>query len=77
MTNNLPTEQQSHSSNTFNIPKKRFKPEQPLPSQFLSRNNSTSSYVELDGEYFSNGVNQYTIRFLKKMTESNASIITE
>lgn len=60
---------------TINIlPHKRHRPDITIPPQPLSRNTSTSSYVDRNEEYLSNGMNQFTIQFLRRMAESNKSM---
>jgi hypothetical protein len=54
------------------LPQKHLKQESTIPSQPLLRN--TTAYMDRNEEYLSNGMNQYTIQFLRKVAESNKCI---
>jgi len=66
------TEDTTRTSNVLS--QKRLKPEATILPQDLFRNGSTNTYTDRNEEYLSNGMNQYTIQFLRKVAESNKCI---
>lgn len=59
---------------SLKLPQKRPVPESASAPQIIPSTQPTS-YTNRNEEYISNGMSQYTIQFLRKMTNLNQSIL--